>query len=206
MTSIGAEEEQQQQRRRRRPGTRAAAPAAAAGCAGPVASGRAPGSDRGLPSAHRPGHQAGEAVLVAAALRVSRFISRQPANTATIWAAAITVETALTIGRFSDCRRIEKTQTGNVCSKPPVKNEISKLLNDQAKAKIAAAASDGADLGQDDVAQHLRLGGAEVDRRLLERALEADQPGGDDRDDQREGDDEVHQRRPSCSESATRTG
>jgi hypothetical protein len=64
------------------------------------------------------------------------------------WAAAITVETALTIGRFSDWRRIEKTQTGNVCSNPPVKNETSKLLNDQAKAKIPAAASDGAMWGR----------------------------------------------------------
>ena len=80
--------------------------------------------------------------------RVSRFINRQPANTAITWASAITVETALTIGRFSDCRRIEKTQTGKVCSKPPLKNEISKLLNDQAKAKIEAAAIDGPTWGR----------------------------------------------------------
>jgi len=79
-------------------------------------------------------------------LRVSRLISTQAPNTAMIWAAAITVETALTIGRFSDWRRIEKTQTGNVCSKPPVKNEISKLLNDQAKAKIEAACKDAEEL------------------------------------------------------------
>ena len=79
---------------------------------------------------------------------MSRFISRQPANTTITWASAITVETALTIGRFSDWRRIENTQTGNVWSKPPVKNETSKLLNDQAKAKIAAAASDGAICGR----------------------------------------------------------
>ena len=81
-------------------------------------------------------------------LRLSSLISCQAPNTATIWATAITVETALTIGRFSDWRRIEKTQTGNVWSKPPVKKEISKLLNDQAKAKIPAAASDGAICGR----------------------------------------------------------
>ncbi len=106
----------------------------------------------------------------------------------------MTVEAALTSGRFSDWRRIEKTQTGNVWSKPPVKNEISKLLNDQAKAKIAGRRQRRGDLRDDDVAQHLQLRGAEVDRRLLERALEADQPRRDDRDDEREGDDQVHQR------------
>ncbi len=105
----------------------------------------------------------------------------------------MTVEAALTSGRFSDWRRIEKTQTGNVWSKPPVKNEISKLLNDQANAKMPGGRERGRDLRQDDVAQHLELGSAEVDRRLLERALEADEAGRHDRDNQRERHHEVHQ-------------
>ena len=75
-------------------------------------------------------------------------MSRQRPSTRTTWTAAITVETALTMGRLPEWRRTEKTQTGNVCWNPPVKKLTSKLLNDQEKAKIAEAASDGASCGR----------------------------------------------------------
>ena len=50
----------------------------------------------------------------------------------------------------------------------------------------------GRQVRQHHPAQHLGLGGAEVDRRLLLRAVEPGQPGRDDRGDQRERADDVH--------------
>src|SRR6266516_4722796 len=47
-------------------------------------------------------------------------------------------------------------------------------------------------LRQHDVAKFLQLRGTEIDRGLLQRSIEADEAGGDDRDDEGEGDDELH--------------
>ena len=94
--------------------------------------------------------------------------------TATIRATA----TTLTIGRWFGSRRLARIQIGSVCSVPAVKVVTMISSNDRANASRPPARS-AVRRRQRHVPERLPGVGAEVHRRLLERARRAAQAGDD---------------------------